>query len=78
MGSFDRPCEGLSHVYFRSTQFGGAPEILTQRTDFRLAVGFTIPRKEKHHHRHHGIPGIVVDHGDGGRAKKKPVEATIS
>ena len=37
IGSFVRPCEGLPYVYFRSTHFGRAPELLIQRPDFRLA-----------------------------------------
>ena len=38
MDLFQRPCEGLWYLHSRSTQFGGAPEMLIQRPDFRLAA----------------------------------------
>ena len=33
--------------YFRPTQFGGAPEIIIQRPDFRLAAGSTVRRMKQ-------------------------------
>ena len=41
MGFFERLCVALSCVYFRSTQFGGAPETFIQRPDFSRAAGST-------------------------------------